>query len=178
MSSKMDNGKTKSAKPPVDEMLREKRTVVFKEEVPDDRGTIKMPDVSMRRRQPERRDETIERQPAPKTETVSEKEQEKAPAVSEADKPSDAARRKLHFYGEIGQWFQMICFVKIPVFGFLYILILALRRKTPQRKRTFAIAYLLYRILVLLLALTILYILYKVGLGFVDEILRYAGGAL
>ena len=178
MSSKMDNGKTKSARPPVDEMLREKRTVVFREEVPDDRGTIKMPDVSMRRRQPERRDETIERQPAPKTETVSDKEQEKAPVASEEDKPSDDARRKLHFYGEIGQWFQMICFIKIPVFGFLYILVLAFRRKTPQRKRTFAIAYLLYRILVLLLALTILYILYKVGLGFVDEILRYAGGAL
>lgn len=178
MSSKMDNGKTKSAQPPVDEMLREKRTVVFREEAPDDRGTIKMPDLSMRRRQQEKGDETIERQPVQKPEAESDKEQDKAQTVSDADKPSDDVRRKLHYYGEIGQWFQLICFVKIPVFGFFYILVLALRKKTPKRKRTFAIAYLLYRILVLLLALTILYILYKVGLGFVDEILRYAGGAL
>jgi len=180
MSSKMDNGKTKSAQPPVDEMLREKRTVVFKEEVPDDRGTIKMPDLSLRRKQQERRDEMSGRQPSQKAETANgrEQEQENVPAVSEAEKAARDARRKLHYYGEIGQWFQMLCWIKIPVFGFFYILVMALRKKTPQRKKTFAIAYLLYRILVLLLAMTILYVLYKVGLGFVDEILRYAGGAL
>lgn len=134
MSSKMDNGKTKSAQPPVDEMLREKRTVVFREEAPDDRGTIKMPDLSMRRRQQEKRDETIERQPVQKPEAASDKEQDKAQTVSDADKPPDDVRRKLHYYGEIGQWFQLICFVKIPVFGFFYILVLALRKKHPNGK--------------------------------------------
>ena len=178
MSSKIDNGKTKSAQPPVDEMLREKRTVVFREETQDDRGTIKMPDLSMRRRPPEKKEEMPGGQPVQKTGAVPDKEKDKTPAVPEADGPSDDTRRKLHYYGEIGHWFQMICFIKIPVFGFFYILVLALRKKTPQRRRTFAIAYLLYRVLVLLLAVTILYVLYKVGLGFVDEILRYAGGAI
>ena len=82
---------------------------------------------------------------------------------------------RLNKLGSVGRWFQVLCFMHIPVFGFLYMLVKALRRKTPQEERHFAIAYLLYRILILFLAFTILYILYKVGLQFVDGILDYAG---
>jgi len=78
-------------------------------------------------------------------------------------------------FGRIGQWFQILCFMNIPVFGFVYMFIMAVRRKTPPLKRSFAIAYLLYRILVLLLAVTILYVLYKLGLDFVDEMLKFVG---
>lgn len=175
MSSKMENGKTKSAKPPADEMLREKRTVVIRDEEPVDRGMIKMPDLSLKRRQTERREDVSGQQEPQGQEPVSAGNEEKIPDSSKAEK---AARRKLQYYGEIGQWFQTLCWIKIPVFGFFYALVLALRKKTPPRRKTFAIAYLLYRFLVLFLALTILYVLYKVGLGFVDEILRYAGGVL
>lgn len=83
---------------------------------------------------------------------------------------------RLAYYGEISQWFQTLCFIKIPIFGFLYILVLVLRKSTPREKRSFAVAFLMYRVLVLILALTILYVLYRVGLSFIDEILRYAGG--
>lgn len=82
---------------------------------------------------------------------------------------------RLDKLGSVGRWFQILCFMHIPVFGFLYMLVKALRRKTPAEERHFAAAYLLYRILILFLALTILYILYKVGLQFVDGILDYAG---
>ncbi|MBR1742177.1 MAG: hypothetical protein IJ733_09995 [Lachnospiraceae bacterium] len=75
---------------------------------------------------------------------------------------------------EIGKWFQILCFMNIPVFGFVYMFIKLLRRKTPGEQRYFAAAYLIYRILVLVLAGTILFILYKIGLDFMDSILQYA----
>ena len=44
---------------------------------------------------------------------------------------------------------------------------------TPEEKKTFARAYVLYRVLVMLLALTILYVFYRMGLSFVEQILAY-----
>lgn len=84
--------------------------------------------------------------------------------------------KKLRFiwnFGEIGKWFQSLCWLHIPIFGMLYIIILAIRKKTPPQKRYFAIAWILYKVLVWILALTIIYILYKVGLDFVDGIMSY-----
>lgn len=80
---------------------------------------------------------------------------------------------KLQWYGRVGQWFQTICLLNIPIFGFFYMLVLAIRKDTPPQKKSFAAAYILYRVLVLFLALTILFLLYKIGLNFVDEILQY-----
>lgn len=85
------------------------------------------------------------------------------------------AEERIRSFGRVGQWFQTLCWMNIPVFGFFYMLVLAIRKKTPPQKKSFAIAYILYRILVLLLAVTILFVLYKIGLSFIDEILRYAG---
>ena len=85
---------------------------------------------------------------------------------------------RLQRYGRVGQWFQILCITKVPVVGFIYMLVLAIRKKTPPYKKSYAIAFILYRILVLALAMTVLFILYKVGLGFVDEILKYAGDSL
>ena len=85
---------------------------------------------------------------------------------------------RLQRYGRVGQWFQILCITKVPVIGFIYMLVLAIRKKTPAYKKSFAIAYILYRLLVLALAVTILFVLYKVGLGFIDEILKYAGDSL
>ena len=92
---------------------------------------------------------------------------------SQGEEKKSVAR--LNKVGSVGRWFQILCFTHIPFFGFLYMLVKALWRKTPQEERHFAIAYLLYRILILFLALAILYVLYKVGLQFVDGILDYAG---
>ena len=76
--------------------------------------------------------------------------------------------------GNVSQWFHLLCCMNIPIIGFIYMLVLSLRKKTPPQKRAFAIAYVLYRILVLILAGTILFVLYKVGLSFVEQILNYA----
>lgn len=84
------------------------------------------------------------------------------------------SEERLRSFGRVGQWFQILCFMHIPIFGFFYMLVAAIRKKTPPQKKSFAIAYILYRILVLFLAATILFVIYKVGLSFVEEILRYA----
>ncbi len=78
-------------------------------------------------------------------------------------------------YGRIGGWFQILCFSSIPIFGFWYMVVMAVRKKTPQEKRSYAVAFLIFRILVLLLAVTLLYGLYQTGLNFLDGILQYAG---
>ena len=82
---------------------------------------------------------------------------------------------KVSWYGRVGQWFQLLCLTHIPVFGFFYMLVIAFRKNTPPQKKSFAMAYVLYRFLVLLLAITILFIFYRVGLSFLDELLKYAG---
>lgn len=75
---------------------------------------------------------------------------------------------------EIGKWFRILCFMNIPVFGIFYMLIKLLRKKTPADQRSFAAAFLIFRFLVLLLAGTVLFILYQIGLDFVDTLLKYA----
>ena len=73
--------------------------------------------------------------------------------------------------GHIGNWFQTFCYMRIPVIGFIYILVMAFSKKTPEYKQEFAKGYILYKILVWILAIVLLYCLYKVGLDFVDGML-------
>lgn len=73
--------------------------------------------------------------------------------------------------GHIGNWFQTFCYMRIPVRGFIYILVMAFSKKTPEYKKEFAKGYILYKILVWILAIVLLYCLYKVGLDFVDGML-------
>lgn len=76
-------------------------------------------------------------------------------------------------FGSIGQWFQTLCWMNIPFIGFLYMFILALRKSTSKEKKQFAIAFMLYKLLVWLLAFTVLFIFYKMGLSFMEQILAY-----
>lgn len=73
----------------------------------------------------------------------------------------------------VSEWFLSICWIKIPVIGFIYVLTLALSKKTHQAKRNFARGYLIYRCLVVILSVTVLYVLYQVGLSFVDQLLSF-----
>ena len=95
-----------------------------------------------------------------------------AEQAQEADKQEEQIE-KLQKWGRIGQWFQTFCWMHIPIFGFWYMVVLAVRKRTPEEKKTFARAYVLYRVLVMLLALTILYVFYRMGLSFVEQILAY-----
>lgn len=119
--------------------------------------------------------QVIETWPKRMPEKKAEMKKEAGLSKQESGKQQRSREEKLRYYGQIGQWFQTLCWIKIPVFGFFYMLVLAIRKRTPLQKKTFAIAYVLYRLLVMILALTILFVLYKVGLSFLDEILRYAG---
>lgn len=93
------------------------------------------------------------------------------------DKNGDQSREeRWEHLGKTGQWFQTFCWMHIPIFGFFYMLVLSLREKTPEEKKAFARAYVLYRVLVMILACTLIYVVYKVGLDFVDQMLAYVGG--
>ena len=92
--------------------------------------------------------------------------------AQESDKQEEQIE-KLQKWGRIGQWFQTFCWMHIPIFGFWYMVVLAVRKRTPEEKKTFARAYVLYRVLVMLLAITILYVFYRMGLSFVEQILAY-----
>lgn len=87
---------------------------------------------------------------------------------------SISREEKIKQYGRVGKWFQTICFIHVPVVGFFYMLVLAIRKSTPAVKKDFARAYLLYRILVLILAFALLFVLYRIGLDLIDGLLRLA----
>lgn len=73
----------------------------------------------------------------------------------------------------VSQWFLSVCWLKIPVFGFIYALVMAFHPKVHPSKRNFARGYLVYRVLVLLLSITILYVFYKIGLDLIDQMLSF-----
>ncbi len=101
-------------------------------------------------------------------------EQVKQKRTIKAGKEPLSREEKLNQYGSIGRWFQTICFIHVPVVGFIYMLVLAIRKSTPPVKKDFAKAYLLYRILVLLLAVALLFVLYRIGLDLIDGLLSFA----
>lgn len=86
---------------------------------------------------------------------------------------TEQREEQIRHWGAVGQWFQTFCWMHIPIFGFWYMVVLAIRKKTPEEKRTFARGYVLYRILVFILALTIIYVFYRMGLSFIEQILAY-----
>ena len=70
------------------------------------------------------------------------------------------------------KWFLTFMYMNIPVIGWIYLLVKAFGRKTTQLK-DFARAYLLYKLVFLLVALIILGLAVYVGLGILDELLAY-----
>lgn len=73
----------------------------------------------------------------------------------------------------VSQWFLSICWMKIPLIGFIYAVFLAVYPKAPRDRKRFARGYLIYRAMVDLLSLTVLYIIYQIGLDFVDQLLAF-----
>lgn len=70
------------------------------------------------------------------------------------------------------KWFLTFMYMNIPLIGWIYLLAKAFGRKNTQLK-DFARAYLLYKLLFLLVALIILGLAVYVGLGLLDEVLAY-----
>ena len=73
----------------------------------------------------------------------------------------------------VSNWFVTICLTNIPVVNVLYLLCVCLNKNKPQPKRSFAIAFILYRILVWILAFTLIYVLLMFGTDFVDGIMSF-----
>ena len=110
----------------------------------------------------------------PESSAALEKKLEKERIAREQDDMRDAEpEAKLETWGRMGNWFLTFCWMNIPIIGFWYMVVVAVRKKTPKERKAFARAFILYRILVLLLACTILYICYRMGLGFLEQILSY-----
>lgn len=93
---------------------------------------------------------------------------EKKPEIS-PEKKSE----RLEKIGRAGGWFQTICYMNIPIIGFIYLLVLAISKKTPEERKDFARGYLIYKVLVWILAIVLIYCLYKLGLEFVDGMLSF-----
>lgn len=72
----------------------------------------------------------------------------------------------------IRSWFNTFMIMNIPIIGWFYLLILALRKDTDQR-RDFARAYLVYKLVFFLVALGILIVLMYTGMEMADRLLRY-----
>lgn len=99
-------------------------------------------------------------------------EKEKKPEISPEVKEQKKNER-IEKIGKAGGWFQTICYMNIPIIGFIYVLVLAFSKKTSEERKDFARGYLIYKVLVWILAIVLLYCLYKIGLGFVDGMLSF-----
>lgn len=68
-------------------------------------------------------------------------------------------------------WFVTFMCMNIPVIGWIYLMILAFTSKGP--KKEFARAYLLYKLVFLILALAILAVAFHYGMIVLDKVLAY-----
>ena len=72
----------------------------------------------------------------------------------------------------VHRWFVTLMCMNIPIIGWFYLIILACSRSKGPR-RDFAKAYLLYKLLFLLLSLAILAVALHYGLELLDQVLAY-----
>lgn len=84
-----------------------------------------------------------------------------------------AARMRFLRAAEVGRWFQTICWLNIPIIGFFYLLVLLISKDTSKHRKDFILGYFLYKLLVWILAILLVYGLYKMGINFIDGMLNY-----
>lgn len=73
---------------------------------------------------------------------------------------------------QIHQWFFTFMCMNIPIIGWFYLFYLAFSKKYPYR-RSFARAYLFYKLIFLVISAVILGILIYIGLDLLDQLLAY-----
>ena len=69
-------------------------------------------------------------------------------------------------------WFCTFMIMNLPIIGWIYLLFLALKKNGDQRK-DFARAYLVYKLVFLIVALAILALFLYIGLELADNLLQY-----
>jgi hypothetical protein len=93
--------------------------------------------------------------------------QEEAEKIARDENPETKA------FASLAKWFVTICICQIPIVGFIYLLCLALFPSVDRGRKNFARAFLIYGLLVLLVAALVVYIIYALGTDFLDNILSY-----
>ncbi len=68
-------------------------------------------------------------------------------------------------------WFNTFMIMNIPIIGWFYLLILAFGKK--DQRKDFAKAYLIYKLVLLLIALVIVALLLHIGIDAADQLLQY-----
>ena len=72
----------------------------------------------------------------------------------------------------VHRWFFTFMCMNIPIIGWIYLLFLAFSKKYPERK-SFARAYLFYKLIFLSVSVLILGVLIYIGLDLLDQLLAY-----
>lgn len=95
------------------------------------------------------------------------------PALEVDTEPAaDTALPKREEQAQIHSWFFTFMCMNIPIAGWGYLLYLAFNKRVTDR-RTFARAYLYYKLIFLIVSLVILGILVVIGLEALDQLLAY-----
>lgn len=84
--------------------------------------------------------------------------------VSEEVKPNESS--------QVHHWFFTFMCMNLPIIGWIYLLYLAFNKKYTDR-RSFARAYLFYKLIFLIISILILGILVYIGLDLLDTLLAY-----
>lgn len=103
------------------------------------------------------------------TDEIGETEDGKAKKKKKKKEKAPKPRPK---YGTTWQWFFTFMCMNIPLIGWFYLFYLAFGKKYPERK-SFARAYMLYKLLILVVSLAILGALAYFVMGLVDQLLAY-----
>lgn len=111
----------------------------------------------------------MKKQLLPETESS---QQEAPEPVLPDDSDNSHESSKPQVFVPVHSWFVTFMCMNIPVIGWIYLLILALSPSMGPR-RDFAKAYLLYKLVFLLLSLAILALALHYGLLFLDKLLAY-----
>lgn len=113
---------------------------------------------------------------AENTENVEEAEDGSMIRSSEDDKKARKARQATSGIRELREdisgWFYTFMCMNIPVIGWIYLLRLAFGRKHPE-KRSFARAYLIYKLVFFIVGFLIVAIVVYEALDVLDELLKY-----
>lgn len=111
----------------------------------------------------------MKKQLLPETESS---QQEAPEPVLPDDSDNSHESSKPQVFVPVHSWFVTFMCMNIPVIGWIYLLILALSPSMGPR-RDFAKAYLLYKLVFLLLSLAIIAVALHYGLLFLDKLLAY-----
>lgn len=89
-----------------------------------------------------------------------------------AGTPAESKERTREEASQVHRWFFTFMCMNIPIIGWIYLFYLAFSKKYPDR-RSFARAYLFYKLIFLILSVLILGILIYIGLDLLDQLLAY-----